>query len=73
MKIAMVSTHFVSAVIAIFFLHEVYKQMENHAGQNGAVTDQIHPCDDISHKYGAHKEIDNIQRTNHKPCLICPP
>ena len=37
-----------------FFLHKVYKQMEHHAGQNGAVADQIHPSDDISHKNGTH-------------------
>ena len=42
-----------------FFLHEVYKQMENHAGQNGAVADQIHPCDDISHENGTHEEIND--------------
>ena len=36
------------------------------------IADQIHPCDDISHKYGTHEEINDKQGINHKPCLICP-
>ena len=43
-----------------FFLHEVYEQMIDHAGEDRAVADEVYPCDDKSERNAADKEIDNV-------------
>ena len=52
------------------FLHEIYKQMIDHACEYRSVACQVYPCDDEAERYSADEEVYYIQRVNHKSCLI---
>ena len=55
------------------FLHEVDKQVKDHAGQDGAVAGQVYPGNEVAQRNTADKEIDHIQRVHRQPRLIRPP